>query len=302
MIDERKTNNTLIIAEIGECWNGDISQAEKLMQIAKDVGCDYAKFQTLDREGIAEDDPERDWFLKIALDRSQLEHLQQYAREIGIRFLATPEKMPQAQLLWEMRCEDVKIASSCLVDDELLEFVNGKFNRVFLSTGLAELEEIDRALDFLDRVPELYLLHCISEYPTGPLLEERGLVALAEQDVHLAMMGILAQRYPQVRVGYSDHTVGLLAPIIAVAAGAQVIEKHITLDRKTPVEQFLQEGEYLGTDHVLSLEPEELKEMVAKIRQVEAIVGLPQWSRSPGELKLREFMRERFHHDEKDTP
>ncbi len=86
--------------------------------------------------------------------------------------------------------------------------------------------------------------------------------------------------------------------MLAVAAGAQVIEKHVTLDRKTPVKQFLQEGEYLGTDHVLSVEPDELRAMVASIRQVEAILGSPQWSWSAGELKLREFMRDRFHHDE----
>ncbi len=210
-VDIHQHARTLVIAEIGECWNGDIAQAESLIRIAKDAGCDYAKFQTLDRNGVADDDPERDWFLKIALNRQQLEHLQHYCQSVGIRFLATPERIPQAKILLEMGCDEIKIASSCLVDEKLVRFVNGNFRRVFLSTGMAELEEVDRAVQQLDCVPELYLLHCISEYPTGPLLEDRGLVALADEDVHLAMMGILAERYPQAGVGYSDHTVGPLS-------------------------------------------------------------------------------------------
>lgn len=285
----------LIIAEIGECWNGEMEQAEALIRVAAGAGCDYAKFQTLDREGIGSDDPEREWFLKIALDRRALEHLRACANQAGIRFLATPEKETQAKILHDMGCEEVKIASSCLIDDSLLSEVNGNFRRVFLSTGMAELGEVDRAVTLLDRIPELYILHCIAEYPTGPLLEERGLVALNENEVHLSMMRILAERYPQARVGYSDHTAGILAPVVAAAAGAAVLEKHITLDRRNPIQQFLNGGPYLGTDHVLSLEPHELKELVKTIRTVEDILGDPRWRRSKGELKLRDFLRSRFH-------
>jgi sialic acid synthase SpsE len=147
-------------------------------------------------------------------------------------------------------------------------------------------------------VPELYLLHCISEYPTGPLLDSRGPVALRDEDVHLAMMHMLAERYPQARAGYSDHTVGLLAPMLAAAAGARVIEKHVTLDRDTPMRHFKTGGRYLGTDHVLSLEPPELTEMVRSIRTVETMLGAREWRRSAGELTLRDFLRRRFHHDQ----
>lgn len=292
------SDRILIIAEIGECWNGDFAQAKRLIEVAASAGCDYAKFQTLDREGIADDDPERDWFLSIALDRGQLSELRDHAMKHGVGFLVTPEKKKQAEMLAGMGCTEVKIASSCLVDEELLDFVSGRFQRVFISTGLADLREVDNAVRRLSLVPELYVFHCIAEYPTGPLLEERGLAALLDEDVHMEMMRILADRYPQARAGYSDHTVGVLAPMVAAAAGARAIEKHITLDRETPVRNYRGDGPYQGTDHVLSLEPDELTAMVSSIRLVERMLGTKEWRRSAGELKLREFLRHRFHHEE----
>lgn len=284
----------IIIAEIGECWNGDMEQALKLIDVAREAGCDFAKFQTLDRDGIAADDPEREWFLKLALDKTQLSRLIERCNRIGIGFLATPEKLEQAKVLKELGCDEVKIASSCLVDDELLTYINGRFRKVFISTGLASLQEVDHAVNLLNKTAELFIFHCIAEYPTGPLLEKRGLRALDDRDVHLSMMRVLQERYPAAAVGYSDHTVGLLAPFVAVAAGARVIEKHITLDRKRPVANFNSNGPYLGTDHVLSLEPAELRELVAGIRKVEEMLGPVEWKRTPGEIELRSFLRERF--------
>ena len=163
-----------------------------------------------------------------------------------------------------------------------------------MSTGMASLDEINKAVDNLNSVDELYIMHCISEYPTGPLLERRGLKALDIQDVHLNMMKMLRTVYPHFKIGYSDHTGGILAPVIAVAAGAKVIEKHITLDRKRPIENYLQGKEYLGTDHILSIEPPELKEMVKQIRQVESMLGEWNWERSEGEKILLDFLRGRF--------
>lgn len=291
-------DSVLIIAEIGECWNGDFGRAKHLIEVAAKGGCDYAKFQALDCDGLAQDDPERDWFLSIALDGGQLRELRDHARALGIGFLVTPEKRQQAEMLADMGCQEVKIASSCLVDDDLLDFVSTRFRRVFLSTGLAELAEVDGAVRRLRTVQELYILHCVAEYPTGPLLGERGLAPLRDEDAHMRMMNILAERYPTARVGYSDHTVGLLAPIVAVAAGARVIEKHITLEREAPVRNFSTGGPYRGTDHVLSLEPAELAEMVRTVRIIEEMLGTNEWRRSAGELKLRDFLRHRFHHNE----
>lgn len=294
------SQRTIIIAEVGECFNGDMGVAKRLIKAAKEAGCDYVKFQTLDRKGIARDDPEREWFLKIALTENQLETLREYSRGSGIGFLCTPENKKKAQVLKRLRFTEIKIASCSLTDDELVDYAGKNFSRVFLSTGMASLGEIQKTVAMLSGVKELFILHCISEYPTGPLLEKRGLKALSSKDVRFNMMKMLMELYPGRKVGYSDHTSGILAPVVAVALGAQVIEKHVTLDRKTPVENFRTGREYLGTDHVLSVEPEELKEMVRNIREVETMFGPQRWERSGGEKLLREFLRGRFKHNEEE--
>jgi len=285
---------TIIIAEIGECFNGDLRIARRLIEAAQEAGCDYAKFQTLDARKIARDDPEREWFLKIALTEDRIDTLIGYGKQIGIPILFTPENNETATWLYERGLRAIKIASSSLVDKSLLGYVNSRFETVFLSTGMGSLDEINYAVSCLSQVPNLYILHCVSEYPTGPLLEQFGLKALSHKDMRLNMMKMLMQLFPQRRIGYSDHTVSILAPVVAVAAGASVIEKHITLDRQTPVANYLEGKEYLGTDHVLALEPKELKEMVRQIREVETMFGPWLWERSDGEKILMEFLRKRF--------
>lgn len=285
---------TIIIAEIGECFNGEINEAKKLVLMAKDAGCDIAKFQTLDYENISEDDPEKEWFKKIALNPEKIRYLIKYAEEIDFQILFTPENIKTAVWLLDLGLKDAKIASNTVVDKEFIEFINHHFERVFMSTGMASLDEVKEAVSLLDKVQTLFIMHCISEYPTGPLLEQRGLKALSYEDVRLNMMRILMELFPQHNIGYSDHTSGILAPVAAVAMGAKVIEKHITLDRKIPIENFLKGKEYLGTDHVLSIEPDELKEMVKQIRDVEKMFGQWCWERSDGEKILRNFLRKRF--------
>ncbi|MBF0557350.1 MAG: N-acetylneuraminate synthase family protein [Nitrospirae bacterium] len=288
------SERTIVIAEIGECFNGDIAAAKRLILAAKDAGCDVVKFQTLDYENISDDDPERDWFKKIALNPDKIDLLVKYAGETGIHILFTPENVKTAKWLSNAGLKSIKIASSTMADKELVQFIKDSFDTVFMSTGMASLDEVSEAVDVLSGVGDLCLMHCVSEYPTGPLLEQRGLKALAPCDVRLNMMKILMLKYPHLKVGYSDHTDGILAPVAAVAAGARVIEKHMTLDRKTPIEHFKLGKEYMGTDHVLSLEPPELKEMVRQIREVESMLGEWKWERTEGELILREFLRGRF--------
>ncbi|MBN1257426.1 MAG: N-acetylneuraminate synthase family protein [Planctomycetes bacterium] len=289
-----KLEPIIIIAEIGECFNGEIAQAESLIAIAADAGCDFAKFQTLDRDGIAEDDPERDWFLKIALGPEELAHLQAYCQTCGIGFLCSPENRKTAIWLKNLGCREAKIASTCAWDTELVNYVAQNFPIVYVSTGLSTLAEIDTVISQLNNVEEIYLMHCVSEYPTGPLLEQRGLQALAPQDVNLRLMDVLQQHYPQCQVGYSDHTAGILAPVVAAARGARVIEKHITLDRSLPMKLYETKTGYLGTDHVLSLEPDELREMVRQVRETETILGSSEWQRSEGEKMLMAFLKGRF--------
>lgn len=292
--DRLNMDRTLIIAEIGECFNGDLNIAERLIFEAKEAGCDIVKFQTLDNESISDDDPERDWFLRVALDPEKVNYLTRCAEKHNIDILFTPDNIKTAYWILDAGCKDVKIASSIVTDKEYVEFINANFGRVFLSTGMCSLDEVNEAIDCLKDARELYIMHCVSEYPTGPLLEQQGLKALAPEDVRLNMMRMLLTLFPQFKIGYSDHTDGILAPVAAVAMGAQVIEKHITLDRRTPVENFRQGKEYLGTDHVLSIEPAELKEMVRQIREVEKMAGPWKWQRSEGEIILRDFLRGRF--------
>ncbi len=288
---------TIIIAEIGECFNGSMPQAQKLIRVAKSSGCDFAKFQTLDFENISDQDPEKEWFKKIALTPRMIGTLKKYAQKTGIGILFTPENVKTARWLKNAGLTDIKIASSTITDNDLLDYINKNFKRVFLSTGMASLKEVDNAVARLHTVKNLYVLHCISEYPTGPLLQKRGLQALALKDTRLNMMKILAQRYPMHGIGYSDHTDGLFACVVATAAGAEVIEKHITLNRTTPIKRFKSKKGYLGTDHVLSLEPDELHEMVRQIRLVEAMMGKNEWERSDGEKILSAFLRSRFSHE-----
>lgn len=291
MSDERET---IIIAEIGECFNGDLDVAKSLIVVAKEAGCDIAKFQTLDYENISESDLEKDWFKKIALNPEKIKYLIKCAKEIGIQILFTPENIKTAGWLLDAGLKDVKIASSSVMDIESIDFINSYFERVFMSTGMASLDEVNEAVNHLNKVRDLYIMHCVSEYPTGPLLEQRGLKALDSCDVHLNMMKMLMMIFPHLKVGYSDHTDGIMTPVVAVAAGAKAIEKHITLDRKTPIEHFYQGKEYLGTDHVLSLEPHELKEMVRLIRDVAKMFGEWKWERTEGEKILMHFLRQRF--------
>jgi len=287
-------DKVIIIAEIGECFNGDLETAKSLIIEAKGAGCDIVKFQTLDYENISDDDPEREWFKKIALNPDKIDFLIRYAGEIDINILFTPENVKTAKWLSYAGLKSIKIASSTMADKELVKFIKDCFDIIFISTGMASLDEVNEAVSALSGVRDLYLMHCISEYPTGPLLEQRGLKALDLKNVHLNMMKILMSLFPHLKIGYSDHTDGILAPIAAVAAGARVIEKHITLDRRMPIEHFERGGEYMGTDHILSLEPPELKAMVREIRAVESIMGNWKWERTEGEMVLREFLRGRF--------
>lgn len=285
---------TTIIAEVGECFNGNMQTAFQMIREAKLAGCDIVKFQILDMDEVAEDDPEHDWFEKLTLSPSRIDQLIQCAKNNQIEILFTPVSVKTAEYIYNAKLHIIKIASSFLNKMELLEYINDHFSVVFISTGMASLEEISKVVEILSKPQEIIIMHCVSEYPTGPLLEKRGLKALAESDVHMNMMSILKMLYPQYKVGYSDHTDGILAPVTAAAMGAEVIEKHITLDRKSPIEHYIKQGEYMGTDHVLSIEPPLLREMVAQIRRVEEIKGEWKWVRSEGEKILRQFLRGRY--------
>lgn len=285
---------TEIIAEVGECFNGDMETAHRMIETAKRCGCDVVKFQILDMEEVAADDPEYDWFAKIALDRARIHMLIAWAQAAGIRILFTPVSFRTASWLVDEGQTTVKIASSFVRKQELLAYINEHFETVYASTGMASLDDVNALVGALDKAKRIKLLHCVSEYPTGPLLEERGLRALDEKDAHLSMMTMLKRLFPDIPVGYSDHTDGIFVPTIAAAMGADVIEKHFTLDRTTPIRHYEQGLAYMGTDHVLSVEPPKLREMVQQIRRVEQVRGPWRWERSAGERILIDFLQGRY--------
>ncbi len=264
----------IVIAEAGENHCGNWEVARELVRVAADAGADYVKFQLYDAADVAMDDPERDWFQRVQLPRSTLKELAVLADELDIEPLCTPWDVDKAAQIFEVGIRDMKIASFHIVDEELLRFVNRRARRVFLSTGMSSLDELDAAVGMLRDVRELYVLHCVSEYP------------LPVEHVNLAVMDLLKRRYGRrARVGYSDHTVGILAPVAAVARGADVVEKHITVDKQLE-----------GTDHVLSADPHELRDMVAQIRLVEQMIGDGEKRLTPVEVANRQFLRNRFRH------
>ena len=254
----------LIVAEIGQNHNGSLALAEQLVDAAAWAGADAVKFikRDLDCElstearsrvyatrhafGATYGDHRSALELSIASHRALAER----ARDRGMLYFATACDIPSARLLESLNVGVFKIASRDLTNLPLLDFVAGRKKPLFVSTGMSSFPEIDAAVAVVRRhAPELVLLQCTSLYP-----------APAGQ-MHLRSMQGLADRYSSL-VGFSDHSEGGLLPPVAVALGAAVIEKHFTLDRTQK-----------GTDHACSLEPEQLRQMIADIRQVEAALG-----------------------------
>lgn len=259
----------IIIAEAGENHLGDMEIAKKLIDLSRAAGVDYVKFQYYDAENCSDDDPEKEWFRKVQLDIDKIKYLYAYTKRAGLAFLCTPWDAGKADSLFSIGIRDMKIASFHITDSDMIELVNGKAERVFLSTGMSSVPEIDRAVELMNKA-DLYLLHCVSEYP------------LPEENVSLRTMDYLKERYA-CKVGYSDHTLGILAPLAAVARGADVIEKHITLSKTC-----------FGTDHILSADPAELKLLAEYAKRVRAMLGDKAKTMTETEHKSQTFLRNRF--------
>lgn len=272
--------NTTIIAEVGINHNGSLWLAKKLIDVAFDAGADYVKFQTFKTEKVmtrAADKAEYqknftdkgetqfEMIKKLELDRADHEKLIQYCEEKGILFLSTAFDHESINLLAELNIPFYKIPSGEITNLPYLRHIGGMGKPLVMSTGMATLGEVREAMDVLlkagGKKDDLTILHCNTEYPT-PI-----------EDVNLNAMLNIRDKLG-VKVGYSDHTLGIEIPVAAVAMGATVIEKHITLDRMLP-----------GPDHAASLEPDELEAMVAAIRNIEKAFGDGVKKPSPSETK-----------------
>lgn len=278
----------IIIAEAGVNHNGDINLAKKLIDIAVEAGVDYVKFQTFKSESLVsksakkadyqientQDSTENQLQMlkKLELSHEQHVELMAYCRQKNISFFSTAFDLDSLIYLKELGLTMVKIPSGEITNLPYLRKAAELFTKVIISTGMSTLEDIEKALNvFLSagiKREAIYILHCNTEYPT-PM-----------KDVNLLAMLTIKNKF-NVEIGYSDHTLGIEVPTAAVALGAKMIEKHFTLDRSLP-----------GPDQLASLEPLELKAMVASIRNIElAISGNGMKEPSSSELKNMEIAR-----------
>jgi N-acetylneuraminate synthase/N,N'-diacetyllegionaminate synthase len=256
-------NPAFIIAEAGVNHNGDVSRAHDLIDAAADAGADAVKFQTFSPRMIAAPEAERAAYQIAAMDEggSQLDMLEklvlpaeaypglmQHADERGLVFLSTPFDAGSADFLDELGLPAFKVSSGDVTNTPFLEFLAAKGKPILLSTGMADFDEVSRAVAAIDPTP-LALFHCVSNYPSAP------------HHSNLHVMATLRENFA-CPVGWSDHTQGLTVTIAAAALGAELLEKHFTLDRNLP-----------GPDHQASLEPDELRAMVAAVRDAEISLG-----------------------------
>ncbi len=273
-----------IIAEAGVNHNGSIELAKKLIYAAADAKADAVKFQTFIPEKVISSGAKKadyqvastgggesqlDMVRKLYIPYDGFRELAAYCKERGILFLSTPFDLPSLDFLCSLGLPYIKIPSGEITNLPLLLAAARTKTPVILSTGMSELDEIRFARDTLlsHGCPGVALLHCNTEYPTP------------YADANIKAMLALRAAFGGV-VGYSDHTLGIEAPIAAVALGAEIIEKHFTLDKTMP-----------GPDHSCSLEPSELAAMVSAIRHVEAALGSGEKAPSASERKNKDIAR-----------
>jgi len=249
-----------IVAEIGINHNGDIEIAKKLIDVALEAGCNAVKFQkrTIDIVYSSEElaRPRESPFgntngdLKYGLEfgKEQYDHIDQYCKEKKITWYLSPWDEQSVDFAAQYNIPCYKIASASLTDDGLLQFIRSKGSPIILSTGMSTLEHVDHAIDILGK-DDLILLHACSTYPAN------------YDELNLRVIPFLKQRYG-IPVGYSGHETGLPTSSAAVALGACMMERHITLDRSM-----------WGSDQAASLEPNGITRLVRDIRLVESALG-----------------------------
>lgn len=260
-------HHTIIIAEAGVNHNGDLDMAYRLIDAAAEAGVDFVKFQTFKTEKLVSPDAatadyqkqsvgessQYKMLKKLELSAEQHYKLMEYCARREVKFLSTAFDFDSIDFLASLNLPMWKIPSGEVTNYPYLERIAHLGKPVVMSTGMCEMSDVDMAVKILTdngvSREDITLLHCNTQYPT-PF-----------NDVNLNAM-VTMKHHTGMRVGYSDHTLGIEVPIAAVALGAEVIEKHFTLDRTLP-----------GPDHKASLEPKELKAMIESIRNIELALG-----------------------------
>jgi N-acetylneuraminate synthase len=276
-----------IIAEAGVNHNGRVDLARQLIDAAKSTGADAVKFQTFktekiltrsasmtayQKDNLGSEDTQYQMIKALELSYADFAGLKAYAESIGIDFLSTPDDEDSLDFLAdELKLPWIKIGSGEVTNLPFLRRIAAKQKPLILSTGMSTLGEVERAFRTIREVTqqELVLLHCTTNYPCP------------SEEVNLRAMQTLKQAF-NLRVGYSDHTVGTEVPVAAIALGAEIIEKHLTLDK-----------EMVGPDHRASLSPPEFADMVQKIRSIEKALGNGIKWPNQSEEKIKSLVRRR---------
>lgn len=283
-------NKVFIIAEAGVNHNGSMELAKQLIDAAFEAKVDAVKFQTFIAENViskhavkasyqkqntGNEESQLEMVKKLQLSFNDFIELKRYCEAKGILFLSTPFDMESIDFLASLNMGLWKIPSGEITNLPYLKKIAAYGEKVIFSTGMSTLGEIETAILILTSngtaKENITVLHCNTEYPT-PM-----------KDVNLTAMLTIRNAF-KIEVGYSDHTLGIEIPTAAVALGATVIEKHFTLDKTLP-----------GPDHVASLDPQELKDMVRVIRNIEAALGDGNKLPSPSELKNINIARKSIH-------
>ena len=279
-------NKTIIIAEAGVNHNGHMVLAKKLIDAAANAGADYVKFQTFSADRQVTKIAKKADYQKTTTDKNESQHsmlsrlelseamhheLISHCIECDINFFSTGFDIESVNFLNKLNQQIFKIPSGEITNLPYLRHIGSLGKKVIMSTGMASLDEIEAAINILEQAgmdrKNLTVLHCTTQYPT-PM-----------SNVNLKAMISIKEKF-DVDIGYSDHTSGIEIASAAVAIGAKVIEKHFTLDRNLP-----------GPDHLASLEPSELAEMIANIRNIEIALGDGIKRVMPGESENKNIAR-----------
>jgi N,N'-diacetyllegionaminate synthase len=256
---------TIIIAEAGINHNGSMDTAKKLIVSAYRAGADYVKFQTYIPEKLyIKSSPGYEECKKWHLSFDQQAELKKYCDKTGIKFLSTPFDEESVDFLCELGVDYLKIPSGEITNLPLIEHIARKKKPVILSTGMATFDETSDAVGVLGK---LVIMHCVSLYPAP------------YKTLHLRYMRTLQEAF-DCPVGFSDHSIGSRAAIAAVAMGASMIEKHVTLDRTMD-----------GPDHAASMDIYEFRKLVKRIREVEKVLGREWKDIGHAELNMRDNAR-----------
>ena len=262
--------NAYVIAEGGLNHNGDINIAKKLINAAKECGANAIKFQTYKTENfVRETNQYFDVFKNAELSFKEFKELKNYSESIGLTFFSTPFDMESAEFLNELEIPCFKIASSDLTNLPLITKIAKMQKPMIISSGLSTMNEINDAVNccLFEGNNQIAILHCVANYPTQP------------NEVNMNVINTLKKTF-DFPIGYSDNGESSLVDIVAVSMGANIIEKHFTLDKKMS-----------GPDHGFSIDPNGLKSLISQIHEVDQMKGdgikIPQFSEIENRLAIR---------------